>query len=66
MKEIGIVICNYNKASYVCKCIETVLASDIDNFQVYVVDNASTDTSVEEIQKNFGEQVEVIVNQENL
>ena len=66
MKEIGIVICNYNKSAYVVKCIETVLASDYQNFDIYVVDNASTDNSVEAIKKNYKDIVTVLENKENL
>lgn len=66
MKEIGIVICNYNKSSYVLKCIETVLASEFTDFDVFVVDNASTDDSVASIKKRYGDQVTVLQNTENL
>lgn len=66
MKEIGIVICNYNKSAYVVKCIETVLASDYQNFDIYVVDNASTDNSVQAIKENYKDVVTVLENQENL
>ncbi|MBO5293096.1 MAG: glycosyltransferase family 2 protein [Lachnospiraceae bacterium] len=66
MKSIGIVICNYNKSEYVLNCIRSVFASDIDDFDVYVVDNASEDDSVFQIHKEFGKKVTVLVNQENL
>lgn len=65
MKEIGIVICNYNKADYIVNCIRSVLESSIQNFDVYVVDNASTDASVERIREEFGTQVTLLVNSEN-
>ena len=63
---IGIVICNYNKSQYVVNCIQSVLESDIDDYTVYVVDNASTDDSVEKINQQFSGRVTLIVNQENL
>lgn len=66
MKEIGIVICNYNKSAYVVKCIESVLASNYQNFDIYVVDNASTDNSVEAIKENYKDIVTVLENKENL
>lgn len=66
VSSIGIVICNYNKSSYVVNCIQSVLESDIDNFDIYVVDNASTDDSVEQIEKNFGDKVTLLINKENL
>ncbi len=66
MKELGIVICNYNKVSYVLKCIETVLASEYRDFDLYVVDNASTDDSVKAIREKYGNCVEILENSENL
>ena len=36
-KQIGIVICNYNKSNYVVNCIQSVLESDTDDFDIYVV-----------------------------
>lgn len=66
MKEVGIVICNYNKSSYVLKCIESVFASEFTDFDLFVVDNASTDDSVEAIEKMYGDCVTVLKNKENL
>lgn len=66
MKAIGIVICNYNKSHFVTQCIRSVLESKEHNFDIYVVDNASTDDSVERIKSNFGDRVTLIENTENL
>lgn len=66
MKKIGIVICNYNKREYVVNCIQSVLESKEKDFDIYVVDNASTDDSVEAIQNTYGNRVTVLVNSENL
>lgn len=66
MKSIGIVICNYNKSDYVCRCIESVLESDTRDFDIFMVDNASTDDSVEAVSKKFGDKVTIIQNMENL
>ncbi len=65
-KQIGIVICNYNKSSYVVNCIQSVLESDTMDFDIYVVDNASTDDSVEQIRSCFGDKVTLLVNEANL
>lgn len=66
MKSIGIVICNYNKRDYVLGCIQSVIESKMQDFDIYVVDNASEDDSVEMIEKEYGDKVELIVNEENL
>jgi len=64
---IGIVICNFNKKDYVIKCVRSVLSQDFQDFDLYVVDNASTDGSPEAIRKEFlGERVVLIQNEENL
>ena len=46
---ISIVIANYNYAHFIPKAIESVLSQDDPNFELIVVDNASTDTSWEVI-----------------
>ena len=66
MKELAIIICNYNKADYVVKCIRSVLESEYQDFDLYVVDNASTDDSVAAIRKNFPDRVTILQNAENL
>ena len=66
MKKIGIVICNYNKQDYIVNCVNSVMRSSISDFDIYVVDNASTDHSVKVLQEEFGEQITLLVNTENL
>lgn len=66
MKTTGIVICNYNKCDYVLGCIQSVLESKTDDYDLYVVDNASTDDSAEKIQELYGDRLNLIVNEENL
>ncbi len=66
MKKIAAVICNYNKSAYVTECIQSVTESVFRDFDIIVVDNASTDDSVERIREKYGEQVRLFVNKENL
>lgn len=65
-KSTGVVICNYNKSQYVVKCIQSVLESNVDDYDVFVVDNASTDDSVEMIENIYSDKVTLIKNKENL
>jgi glycosyltransferase involved in cell wall biosynthesis len=51
-KFITIVIPNYNGADTIAKCLEAAFASDYSLFEVVVIDDSSTDTSVEII-KSF-------------
>jgi len=48
-KRISIVIPNFNKAETVGKCLEAAFNSDYRNFEVIVVDDHSSDNSVEVI-----------------
>ncbi|MCH5265154.1 MAG: glycosyltransferase family 2 protein [Lachnospiraceae bacterium] len=66
MKPIGIVICNYNKRDFVLDCIRSVKESRVQNFDIYMVDNASTDGSVEAVRQEFGDAVTILQNDENL
>lgn len=65
-QKIGIVICNYNKKHFILPCIESVFNSSMNDFDVYVVDNASTDGSADAIEAAYGGRVTLIRNEENL
>ena len=55
MKNIkfSIIIPNYNKEQYIEECIQSVLQQTYTNYEILVVDDGSTDRSIEIIQ-NFG------------
>jgi len=65
-KPVAIVICNYNKKDFVVNCIKSVFESNFKDFDLIVVDNASTDASVEAIKAEFGGKLTLLVNEENL
>lgn len=66
MAEIGIVVCNYNKKEDVLKCIESIFMQTMQDFDVYVVDNASEDGSVHALQSAYSDRINIIVNPQNL
>lgn len=66
MKKTAVIICNYNKCEYVVNCIQSVIESKTDDYDIFVVDNASTDNSVTRIRELYGDKVNLLVNQENL
>ena len=66
MNPIGIVICNYNKKDFVLECVQSVQESKVHNFDIYVVDNASTDGSVEALRETYGNDITILANSENL
>ncbi|WP_129061431.1 glycosyltransferase family 2 protein [Halarcobacter mediterraneus] len=57
MKDIGIVICNFNKIDYLKGCLKTLFESSFKNYSydVIVVDNASEDGSPEFIKEKYPE-----------
>lgn len=64
-KEIGIVVCNYNKKDYVLDCIQSILDSE-GSFDLYIVDNASDDGSADAVKEKYSDRVILIENKENL
>ena len=51
---VSIVIVNYNGKRYLANCINSVLQTSYPNFEVILVDNASTDQSITDIKETFG------------
>ncbi|MCT7590786.1 glycosyltransferase family 2 protein [Aliarcobacter butzleri] len=65
-KDIGIVICNFNKVDYLKGCLETLYKSNFENltYDVIVVDNASTDGSSKFVKDNYS-QIILLENETN-
>ena len=64
MKKIGIVICNFNKVDKVLECIQCILENKFTDYDLYVVDNASTDGAPDAIKEKYGDKVKINVNKE--
>jgi len=63
--QLSIIVVNYNGKDILCNCVESIYKnSPTINFEIILVDNASSDGSVEMVKKEFPE-VRVLVNQEN-
>ena len=63
--EVSIIIVNWNGKHFLEKCLPAVQAQSYNDYEVVVVDNASSDTSVKYCQENFPE-IKLIVNQKNV
>ena len=50
---ISIIILNLNRKFNVLNCLNSILAQTYKNYEIILIDNASTDGSVEEIKKKF-------------
>lgn len=64
-KKIGIVLVNYNGGKYQNDCIKTIYNQNYKNIDVVVVDSASTDDSIEKLEKEYPS-VHVIRKNENV
>ncbi len=66
MTELAIVIVNYKTKELILKCLKSIYASQpIIKFEIWVVDNNSSDNSEPVIKENFS-QVNLIVSEKNL
>jgi len=63
-KKVSVIIPNYNYAQYVGQAIDSVMNQTYKNIEVIVVNNGSTDNSLE-ILKRYGNRI-CLVDQENL
>src|SRR5208283_3680269 len=65
---VSIVILNYNGKNCLSNCLSSVLDTKYSNFEVILVDNASTDYSLEMAQEVFGSdsRLRVVKNKTNV
>lgn len=65
---VSIIIVNLNGKKWLEKCLKSVLESDYpqDKLEVILVDNGSTDGSVEFIKETWKDSIKIIQNKENL
>ena len=52
--RISVIIPTFNRASMVCECVASVLASDFMDFEVIVVDDCSQDDTGDRIRARYG------------
>ena len=65
MKDIYIIILNYNQKYLTTDCINSILNSTYVNYKILVVDNGSNDGSVEYFSKLFKGKIDLIINSNN-
>jgi GT2 family glycosyltransferase len=53
MDKVSVVLLNWNGIQYVDKCVESVINQTYENIEFIIVDNASTDGSIQIIQKKY-------------
>ncbi len=62
---VYVIILNFNGSRWLQPCLQSLRATEYANFKTVLVDNASSDDSVELVRSQFSE-AEIIVNSENL
>ncbi len=62
---VYVIILNFNGSRWLQPCLQSLRTTEYTNFKTVLVDNASSDDSVELVRGQFPE-VEIIVNSENL
>ena len=62
---VSIVILNYNAGELLSDCIESIFKTKYDNYEVILVDNASTDKSYKKCKEKFSK-IHLIENKKNL
>jgi GT2 family glycosyltransferase len=65
MDKLAIVIVNYNLEEDTIECIESLLHAGSSFSQIYLVDNASTDSSLSGIISHFGSELKILRNNIN-
>jgi GT2 family glycosyltransferase len=66
LNQVTVVLLNWNGRDFLAPCIEAVLSQTYSPIELIVVDNGSSDGSIEFIRKKYGEQLTIIENGVNL
>jgi len=64
--KVSIVIVTWNCADYIRHTIESIKKQTMDNFDILVIDNASTDETIDILKNNFGNLVKIVKQKQNL
>jgi GT2 family glycosyltransferase len=66
--SVSIVVVNFNGRELLKQCLLTLSKTDYPNYEIVVVDNASTDGSLTEIKRSFGSDshIKIVENTENV
>lgn len=63
---VSVIIVTYNRKGDVVECIDSVLGSTYKRIEIIVVDNASSDGTVEELERRYGNKIKLIKSYRNL
>jgi glycosyltransferase involved in cell wall biosynthesis len=63
--EVSVIVTNYNYSNYLARCVRSCLAQQNVNCEVVVIDDCSTDNSLEVLEP-FKEEIKIICNKKNI
>lgn len=65
--KVSIIVPAFNCEHTIVKCVNSILSQDYENIELIVIDDASNDNTLDELQKNFDDlRLKVIQNKENI
>ena len=64
MTEVSVIIPTYNRAKKACRAVSSVLDQTFKDFEIIVIDDASTDDTIEKL-KEFDNRIQVIRHSDN-
>ncbi len=64
--KVSVVILNWNGREVMPSCLDSVLAQSYSDFEIIVVDNGSTDGSLEMLKNRYGAKIKFVENGRNL
>jgi GT2 family glycosyltransferase len=63
----SIIVLNFNGEKYISQCVKSILKSDYNNFELIIVDNNSSDHSIEIIEQEYNDnRIKIIKSEKNL
>jgi len=65
LPKISVIVVTYNSEKYIKKCLDSILESNYPNYEILVIDNASSDNTLSELKK-FQNKLKLIKNKKNL
>jgi glycosyltransferase involved in cell wall biosynthesis len=64
--KISILICTYNSGNYILPTIQSVLNQSFTDFELLILDNASTDNTIENIKYFNDNRIRLFKNKSNI
>jgi len=66
--SVSVIVLNYNGDDFAINCIDSILASDLSEFELVLFDNGSTDGSLESVKRRHGAdpRIKILVSPTNL